>query len=97
MNKYTHSQARASERYNIEDFNKKLAMNEILDDRCVQIEESYEKFSRTFLIRYVNRYVVLVTDFNVSFIKTCLPFKDKHFDFLDMLVSKLAVLDKTAA
>ncbi len=97
MSKYTHSQQRASERYNIEDFNKRLAMNEILDDRCVQIEENYEKFSRTFLIRYVNRYVVLVTDFNVSFIKTCLPFQDKHFDFLNTLISKLNVLDTKAA
>ena len=97
MNKYTHSQQRASERYQIEDFNKGLAMNEILDDRCVQIEENYEKFSRTFLIRYINRYVVLVTDFNVSFIKTCLPFQDKHFDFVNTLISKLAPLDKVAA
>lgn len=97
MSKYTHSQVRASERYNIEDFNKGLAMNEILDDRCVQIEEDFEKFSRTFLIRYINRYIVLVTDFNVSFIKTCLPFKSEHFDFLNTLISKLAVLDRKAA
>lgn len=90
MNKYTHSQARASERYNIEDFNKNRALNEILDDRCIQIEEDYERFSRTFLIRYVNRYVVLVTDFNVSFIKTCLPFMDKHYDFVNALISKLS-------
>jgi len=97
MSRYTHSQQRASERYQIEDFNKGLAMNEILDDRCIQIEEDYEKFSRTFLIRYINRYVVLVTDFNVSFIKTCLPFQDKHFDFVNSLISKLSVLDKQAA
>ncbi|MBR6162285.1 hypothetical protein IKQ26_00105 [bacterium] len=90
MKNYTHSQQRASERYNIEDFNKKRALNEILDDRCIQIEEDYEKYSRTFLIRYVNRYVVLVTDFNVSFIKTCLPFKNEHFDFVNALISKLS-------
>ena len=97
MSKYTHSQQRAAERCQIEDFNKGLAMNEILDDRCVQIEENFEKFSRTFLIRYINRYIVLVTDFNVSFIKTCLPFQDKLFDFLNTLISKLNVLDTKVA
>ena len=95
--KYTHSQQRASERYYIEDFNPGLALKEILADRCIQTEEDFDRYSRTFLIKYFNKYVVLVTDFNIKYVKTCLPFKNTYFEYLNMLLEKLNTCAKIAA
>lgn len=83
-----HSQKRAEERYQISNFNPNLALNEILSDKCVQIEENFDKYSRKFLIKYFNKYVIVVTDFQVNFIKTCLPFENQ-FKFLEKLINKL--------
>ena len=94
--KYTHSQQRASERYYIEDFNPHKALIEIIEDRCVQIKEDFERYSRTFLIKYFNKYIVLVTDYNVNFVKTCLPFND-NFEYLNLLLEKLNTCAKIAA
>lgn len=94
--KYTHSQQRASERYCIENFNPYIALKEVLADRCVQIKEDLDKFSRTFIIKYVNKYIILVTDFNVHFVKTCLPFND-NYAYLNKLLEKLNTYDKMVA
>ena len=93
--KYSHSQQRAAERYFIENFNPYKALNEVLSDRCILISESFEKYSRTFLIKYFNKYIVLVTDFNVNYVKTCLPFAD-NFEYLNKLLEKLNTCDKIA-
>lgn len=87
--KQTHSQQRAAERYCISDFKPYLALKEILDDNCVQIDESIDKYSRKFLIKYLNKYIIVVTDFQVNHVKTCLPFKEKFYSFLDELISKI--------
>lgn len=94
--KLTHSQQRASERYYIDNFKPWVAIKEILADRCVQIKEDYDKYSRTFLIQYFNKYVVLVTDFNIRYVKTCLPFND-NFEYLNKLLEKLNTCAKIAA
>lgn len=94
--KLTHSQQRATERYYIDNFNQRFALEEILADRCIQIKEDFEKYSRTFLIKYFNKYVVLVTDYNVCYIKTCLPFNN-NFEYLNKLLEKLNTCDKIVA
>ena len=94
--KLTHSQQRAAERYNIDDFNQKRALKEIFANRCIQIKEDFERYSRTFLIKYFNKFVILVTDFNVCYVKTCLPFND-NFEYLNLLLEKLNTCDKIVA
>ena len=86
--KFTHSQQRASERYYIGEFNPSIALAEVLEDRCIQICDSFEKYSRTFLIKYFNKFIVLVTDFNVRYVKTCLPFDKKYNEYLNLLLEK---------
>ena len=89
--KKIHSIQRAEQRYYIEDFNPIKALRFILDDKCVQIETNQEKYSQIFLIRYVNKYVKVVTDFNVSFVKTVLPLeKAEDYDKVNELIEKLA-------
>ena len=94
--KYSHSQQRASERYYINDFNPRLALNEVLSDRCILIERNYEKYSCQFLIKYLNKYIVLVTDYNLHFVKTCLPFNNNLED-IDKLIKKINTYDRIAA
>ena len=94
--KYSHSQQRASERYYINDFNPIQALNEVLADRCIQIECNYEKYSCKFLIKYLNKYIVIVTDYNLQFVKTCLPFNN-NYEVLDKLIKKINTYDKIAA
>ena len=85
----THSQIRAEQRYGLSEFNPLKVMKEILDDRCIQVEENLEKYSRIFYVRYNNRYLKVVTDYNVSFVKTVLP-EANDFNLLEKLIDKLA-------
>lgn len=95
--KYSHSQQRAAERYYISDFSPLYALKEVLADRCIQVKEDFEKYSRTFLIKYFNKYIILVTDFNVNFVKTCLPYENKFENSLIELLKKLNTCDKMVA
>ena len=94
--KYSHSQQRASERYYIDDFSPKNALNEVLADRCILMECNYEKYSCKFLIKYLNKYIVIVTDYNLQFVKTCLPFNN-NFEVLNKLIEKLNTCNRIAA
>ncbi len=85
----THSQIRAEQRYGISDFKPLLVLKEILADRCIQISEDIEKFSRIFYVRYNNKYLKVVTDYNVSFVKTVLP-DNYDFNLLEKLINKLS-------
>ena len=85
----THSQIRAEQRYGLSESNPLKVMKEILDDRCIQVEENLEKYSRIFYVRYNNRYLKVVTDYNVSFVKTVLP-EANDFNLLEKLINKLA-------
>ena len=91
-----HSQIRAEQRYGLSEFNPFLALKEILEDRCVEVSESFEKFSRVFYVRYNNRYVQVVTDYNVSFVKTVLP-DTSDFNLLEKLINKLSNTMELAA
>ncbi len=85
----THSQIRAEQRYGLSEFNPIKVMQEIMNDRCVQVSEDFKKFSRVFYVRYNNRYMKVVTDYNVSFVKTVLPYAN-DFNILEKLINKLA-------
>ena len=85
----THSQIRAEQRYGLSEFNPLKVMKEILDDHCIQVEENLEKYSRIFYVRYNNKYLKVVTDYNVSFVKTVLP-EANDFNLLEKLINKLA-------
>lgn len=85
----THSQVRAEQRYGLSEFNPLKVLKEILDDHCIQVEENYEKFSRIFYVRYNNKYLRVVTDYNVSFVKTVLP-DTSDFNIIEKLINKLA-------
>jgi hypothetical protein len=91
-----HSQIRAEQRYGLSEFNPLKVMKEIMADRCVQVSESFEKFSRTFYVRYNNKYLKVVTDYNVSFVKTVLP-DANDFNILEKLINKLANCTAIAA
>ncbi|MEE3350184.1 MAG: hypothetical protein VZR09_09115 [Candidatus Gastranaerophilaceae bacterium] len=84
-----HSQIRAEQRYGLCEFKPVEVMKEIMADRCIQISESFEKFSRIFYVRYHNRYLKVVTDYNVSFVKTVLP-DANDFNLLEKLIEKLS-------
>jgi hypothetical protein len=91
-----HSQIRAEQRYGLSEFNPFVVLKEIMEDRCIQISEDVEKFSRVFYVRYNNKYLKVVTDYNVSFVKTVLP-DANDFSLLEMLIEKLAKLTPLAA
>ena len=91
-----HSQIRAEQRYGLSEFNPLKVMKEIMADRCVQVSESFEKFSRIFYVRYNNKYLKVVTDYNVSFVKTVLP-DANDFNVLEKLINKLANYTAIAA
>jgi len=84
-----HSAQRAQERYGICKFNPFEVLKEIFADRCIQVKEDLEKFSRTFYVRYNNKYLRVVTDYNVSFVKTVLP-DTNDFNSLERLINKLS-------
>lgn len=91
-----HSQIRAEQRYGLSEFNPLKVMKEIMSDRCIQVSESFEKFSRIFYVRYNNKYLKVVTDYNVSFVKTVLP-DANDFNVLEKLINKLANCTAIAA
>ena len=84
-----HSAIRAEERYGICKFNPNGVLNEIFLDRCIQVKEDVERYSRTFYVRYNNKYLRVVTDFNVSYVKTVLP-DANDFNLLERLINKLS-------
>ena len=84
-----HSAIRAEERYGVCKFNPNGVLNEIFSDRCIQVKEDFEKYSRTFYVRYNNKYMRVVTDYNVSYVKTVLP-DANDFSLLEKLINKLA-------
>ncbi len=87
--KQSHSHIRAEERYGVCDFNPFAVLREIFADRCVQVQEDFEKYSRTFYVRYNNKYMRVVTDYNVSYVKTVLP-EANDFNLLEKLINKLS-------
>jgi len=91
-----HSQIRAEQRYGLSEFKPMAVMKEIMADRCIQISENIEKFSRIFYVRYNNKYLRVVTDYNVSFVKTVLP-DVSDFNLLEKLIEKLAGYTKLTA
>ncbi|MCQ2957820.1 MAG: hypothetical protein MJ180_02835 [Candidatus Gastranaerophilales bacterium] len=92
-----HSDLRANERYGIEKINETFILNEILDDKCVLIKSDLEKFSMCFMVLFGNKYVKVVTDYNLRFVKTLLPYENKDFDYICQLTSKLAGRNTQAA
>lgn len=90
-----HSQIRAEQRYGISEFKPMLVLREIMADRCIQISENFEKFSRIFYVRYNNKYLKVVTDYNVSFVKTVLP-DTSDFTLLERLINKLSTCQMVA-
>lgn len=93
----THAGQRAEERYFIPDFNEGVAIREIMNDNCLHLISDIDKYSHTFFIRYVNKYVKVVTDYNVNHVKTLLPLKDKEFDLIDKLINKIYYKQLNAA
>ena len=84
-----HSAQRAEERYGICNFNPFEILKEIFADRCIQLKEDFEKYSRTFYVRYKNKYLKVVTDYNVSYVKTVLP-DTNDLNLLESLINKLS-------
>lgn len=91
-----HSQIRAEQRYGLSKFNPVAVLKEIMADRCIQISADLQKYSRIFYVRYNNRYLKVVTDYNVSFVKTVLP-DTSDFNLLEKLIEKLSNCQKLAA
>ena len=73
-----------------------VVLREIMADRCIQISENIEKFSRIFYVRYNNKYLKVVTDYNVTFVKTVLP-DTSDFNLLERLINKLSTCQMVAA
>ena len=91
-----HSQIRAEQRYGISEFKPMVVLREIMADRCIQISENIEKFSRIFYVRYNSKYLKVVTDYNVTFVKTVLP-DNSDFNLLERLINKLSTCQMVAA
>ena len=91
-----HSAIRAEERYGVCKFNPYEVLKEIISDRCIQVKEDFERYSRTFYIRYNNKYLKVVTDYNVSYVKTVLP-DTNDFSLLEKLINKLATCQMAVA
>lgn len=94
--KQSHSSLRAEQRYGVCDFNPYEVLREILSDRCIHIQADLEKYSRTFYVRYNNKYLKVVTDFNVSYVKTVLP-EPNDLDLLEKLLNKLSTCQTLVA
>ncbi len=86
--KTAHAIQRAYERYNILNFSVSTVLSDILNGRCIQTNEDLTKFSRTFVVLYVNKYIQVVTDYNIRFVKTVLPF-DNNTNLINTLISKI--------
>ena len=87
--KQIHSQIRAEQRYGVCEFRPFEVLQEIFADRCIQVKEDLEKYSRTFYLRYNNKYLKVVTDYNVSYVKTVLP-EANDLNLLEQLITKLS-------
>lgn len=85
---YCHSKQRAEERYAIGYFNPTNVIKDIWADRCELIKSDKDKYSHVFLVRYYNKYIRVVTDYDVKYIKTVLPLKD-DFNLINKLIQKL--------
>lgn len=83
-----HSQQRAEERFSIYFLKTDKVLLDIWAGRCELVESNQEKYSHIFLVRYQNKYIRVVTDFNVKFIKTVLPLKN-DFELINKLIQKL--------
>ena len=94
--KQSHSHIRAEQRYGVCDFNPFEVLKEIFADRCIQIQEDLERYSRTFYLRYNNKYLKVVTDYNVAYVKTVLP-EANDLNLLNQLLNKLSNLQTIAA
>ncbi len=90
-----HSKQRAEERYLIEYFNPLAVLKDIWANRCELIKSDREKYSHIFLVRYNNKYMRVVTDFDVKYVKTVLPLKD-DFNLINNLIQKLIKSDLRA-
>lgn len=93
--KQSHSHIRAEQRYGVCQFNPFEVLREIIADRCIQIKEDFEKYSRTFYVRYNNKYLKVVTDYNVSYVKTVLP-EANDISLLEKLINKLSYCQMVA-
>ena len=85
-----HAQERAEERYYISEFNSRAVLNDIWNDKCVLMKSDVEKYSNTFMVRYINKFVKVVTDLDINFVKTVMPLKNNDFDVINELLPKLA-------
>ena len=83
-----HSKLRAMQRYNVCNFNEHKILSAIRNDDCVEIKTEIEKNSIKFLVKQDNRYYIAVTNLNVEFVYTVLPYEDKYFDYVCQLVDK---------
>lgn len=92
----SHPRQRAEERYGICEFHPLEILKEILADRCIHIKEDIEKYSRIFYVRYHNKYLKVVTDYNVSYVKTVLP-DTTDFNALEKLINKLSTCSAMAS
>ena len=85
-----HCKQRAEERYAVGYFNPCDILKDIWADRCELIKSDQEKYSHVFLVRYCNKYMRIVTDYDIKYVKTVLPLKD-DFDLINRLIRKLAL------
>ena len=86
----THSQQRADERYGIINFVAKRVLKDILNGKSIQIEENYDKYSRIFVVLYNNKFIRVVTDYQLRFVKTVLPLKDTDYEHINNLIKLIA-------
>ena len=84
-----HAQERAEQRYYITDFNSRAVLKDIWNDKCVLMKSDVEKYSNTFMVRYINKFVKVVTDLDVNFVKTVMPLKNDDFNVINELLPKL--------
>ena len=95
--KKIHSVQRAEERYYIDDFKPNYVLREIMDDKCVLMKTDQDRFSNTFMMLYNNKYIKVVTDLNLEYIKTVLPLNTEDFGFIENLIQKLSQFNQVAA
>ena len=87
--KKRHFVERAEQRYYIQNINEQIIIADILANKCILIKTDIEKYSHTFLTKYLNKYIKVVTDFNVEFIKTIIPISNKDIDLINKFLTKI--------
>ena len=92
-----HLDLRAEERYSMGKLNENAILKDIQNGKCVLMESNIEKYSHCFMVKVQNKYLKIVTDFDVRFVKTTLPYTFKDFDFVCELVDKLNEMQLQAA